>query len=213
MKVVDLSQTISVNMSVFPGAKAPTIKQVANIADDYYVEHKIEITTHIGTHIDSPAHIVDGGAILIEKPVEDYIGSGYVLDVSKLNEIKVSDLQTITNIASIEFLLFKTNLGDKFDSKEYYNDFPVLTDEARKYLIENGNSLKGIGVDCFSVDKIEPLSIRNHIEVLGSGMIIIENLTNLGQLIGQAFILSVLPLKAEKIEGCPVRAVALILED
>lgn len=213
MKVIDLSQTVNKSMSVFPGAKAPAITQVATIVDDYYVEHHIEMTTHIGTHIDSPAHIIENGKTLIELDVNQYVGSGYVLDVSGKTSITAADLKAIRDFERIEFLLFYTGLGERFNTEAYLSGFPVLSEDGVDFIIKNGLKLKGIGVDSFSIDTVEPLSIKNHIPILKHGLIIIENLCNLKTLINQAFALSVLPLKASHIEGSPVRAVALINED
>lgn len=213
MKVIDLSQTISPEMSVFPGSNPPIINQVADIKSDFYMEHKLEFTTHIGTHIDAPGHILEKGEILIDKEVSQYVGSGYVLDVSSVKEITVKELKTIEGLEHIEFLLFYTSFGESFGTKAYLGTFPVLNEEALSYILEKGVNLKGIGVDCFSVDTLEPLSLKNHIKILGNGLIIIENLKGLHELIDKIFILSVLPLKVIKIEGSPVRAIALIFED
>ena len=49
-----------------------------------------------------------------------------------------------------------------------------------------------------------------HRIVLGAGLVIIENLTNLEQLVGRAFRFAALPLKYEDADGAPVRAVAFM---
>ena len=46
--------------------------------------------------------------------------------------------------------------------------------------------------------------------VLGAGLVIVENLTNLEGLIGRAFRFAALPLKYENADGAPVRAVAFV---
>lgn len=213
MKVIDLSQTTSQDMAVFPGARPPMIEQVASVEKDSYVEHSIKITTHIGTHIDSPGHIIKNGKRLIDLDINQYVGTGYVLDVSSNDKVTISDIKRIKDLQNIEFLLLYTGLGHCFNRQEYFDEFPVLDDDALSFLLEKAIRLKGIGIDSFSIDTVEPMSIKNHIEILGNGLIIIENLTNLEKLINKKFILSVLPLKVVKIEGCPVRAVALLEED
>lgn len=49
-----------------------------------------------------------------------------------------------------------------------------------------------------------------HRIVLGAGLVIVENLTNLEGLIGRAFRFAALPLKYENADGAPVRAVAFV---
>jgi kynurenine formamidase len=51
-----------------------------------------------------------------------------------------------------------------------------------------------------------------HLELLGHGVLILENLTNLEQIRGEAFELIALPLKLEEREASPVRAMALEME-
>jgi kynurenine formamidase len=50
-------------------------------------------------------------------------------------------------------------------------------------------------------------------ELFGAGLILIENLTGLEQLIGKPFLFSCLPLKLDQGDGSPVRAVAILDAD
>ena len=69
---------------------------------------------------------------------------------------------------------------------------------------------KGIGVDAISIDPIDSFELPMHRIVLGAGLVIIENLTNLEQLVGHVFRFAALPLKYENADGAPVRAVAFM---
>ena len=69
---------------------------------------------------------------------------------------------------------------------------------------------KGIGIDAISIDPIDSFELPMHRIVLGAGLVIVENLTNLEQLIDRTFRFAALPLKYENADGAPVRAVALV---
>jgi FkbM family methyltransferase len=68
--------------------------------------------------------------------------------------------------------------------------------------------LKGLGVDCISVDLITSKTYEIHKILMAKDMVMIENITNLDQISG-IFTLQVLPLKIEKADGSPVRAIAI----
>ena len=70
--------------------------------------------------------------------------------------------------------------------------------------------LKGIGEDCISIDPCDSIDFPNHITLLGAGLVNTENLKNLDQLLGKAFLFAALPLKFENSDGCSCRAVAMV---
>ena len=61
-----------------------------------------------------------------------------------------------------------------------------------------------------SVDRTGSADFAVHHEVMRREMLIIENLTNLGELVGREFTLVCLPLLLTGADGAPVRALALI---
>ena len=66
----------------------------------------------------------------------------------------------------------------------------------------------GVGIDAISFDKIDSSDFPVHKTLLSTGKILIENLTNLGEISGNIAMFSVLPLKYQDADGSPVRAVA-----
>lgn len=87
--------------------------------------------------------------------------------------------------------------------------FPVLSKVACSWLINF--ELKGVGLDVISIDPVDDtLDLINHRIVLGKGMVIIENLTNLDLIGDELFTFSCLPLKIENADGSPVRAIAIL---
>jgi kynurenine formamidase len=93
-------------------------------------------------------------------------------------------------------------------------DCPTLTTDAASWLTQFG--LNGIGIDSFSVDKVISAEVvtedtmPNHYIILGSDILLIENLTNLDKLPTDIFIFQCLPLNIENADGSPVRAMAII---
>ena len=78
MKVIDLSHAINERMPVFPGSEKPQLTTVATYEKDGYRETLIRMYSHVGTHIDPPAHVYEKGLTLDALPLTQFIGQALV---------------------------------------------------------------------------------------------------------------------------------------
>lgn len=207
--MIDLTHTIDEKISVYPGCEQPEVKPNSDIVADGYRELKLQLYTHTGTHMDAPSHIIVEGKSLDQLPLEHFIGSGYVIDCRNKKCIDVGFLEALSeHINSAEFLLFYTGWQGKWSTPAYFDEFPTLTTEAVQWLMQY--HLKGVGFDVISADAMNSETLPNHQVLLQNEVLIIENLTNLDQLIGKQFELNCIPLKIKNADGSPVRAFARI---
>lgn len=210
MKVTDLTHIICSDMSVFPGDEQPIFEKVSTLEVDGFREKRITISSHTGTHIDAPAHMLRRGACLEDLDIENFIGRATILDFSNtaIELIDVCSLKPFEDkIKDIEFIIIKTGWSKYWGNKKYYKDFPSLSEEAAKWLAEF--NLKGIGIDALSIDDIKSETFVVHKILMKKNIIIIENLTNLDGIHNEHFVLSVMPLKNKNADGSPVRAIAI----
>lgn len=212
MKVIDLSHSIHSNMPYYPGTEPPILEDANKIEIDGFAEKKLTFYSHTGTHIDAPAHMLKEGQVLDNYDIGYFVGKAGVIDLGDMNTYKITKeaLEEYEDyISSLEYLILKTGWDKYWGEENYFNNYPVLTTKAIKWLNDNFN-LKGIGVDTISVDEVNSSRFPIHYEILGSGKIIIENLTNLDILVNKKFILSCAPFKIVKADGSPVRAIAIL---
>jgi arylformamidase len=209
MKIYDLSHTIAADMPVYPGTQPPELTTEATLEKNRFVERRLTLSSHTGTHMDAPAHIFAEGRVLDDYPVADFCGSAFILDVSEqAGAIPAAVLLTVAKeIRQCSFLLLHTGWSRHWGSQSYFSGYPFLSEAAALWLCDQ--RLKGVGVDAISVDNPESPDFPVHRTLLGSHTLIIENLTNLAPLIGKTVQLFCLPLKLDKAEGAPVRAIAL----
>ena len=207
MKLYDLSHPLNNNSPVFPGSKQPDFTSVSNIESDGYRETLMTINSHLGTHIDAPAHIFEKGVSLDKMPLEAFTGTAAVIPVpEKTDLIQISFLEHhISEIHAADFVLFKTNHCKYWGTPAYYNNFSVPDIDAINWL--TGFSLKGIGFDTISADKMVSTELENHHVILSKGMIIIENLNFPEDMTTTSGRFFCFPLPYEDADGCPVRAV------
>ena len=210
MRFVDLSHPINEGMPLYPGTPGVQIKTLHTLGKDGFREKQLTFTTHIGTHVDTPAHMLARGATIDRLPLASFFGRACVLDVRSLvgKTIDVAFLHAQSLETDVDFVLFYTGFAAYWGKERYFDGYPVLSKDGAKYLIELG--LKGIGLDAVSPDVMDSEDFPIHHILLSAGLIIVENLTNLNQILNQTFTLAVFPLNVNQADGMPVRAVALL---
>lgn len=203
-RYISLSHTLTDNMAVYPGATPPSIKKLARVEEKGYELTLLTSGPHVGTHIDAPLHMVEGGLRIDEIPLEHFFGQALVVDVVDLQQI-TPDVLAQVDLEHCDIVLFHTGFDSIFGQKEYFEAHPVLTPQAAHMLVEKG--IKIAGFDCPSPDRA-PFDI--HKILLGNQVLLIENLRGLAQLIGQApFEFIALPPRIEA-EAAFINAVAKI---
>lgn len=208
MRVIDLSHTINRNMTTYTKDEKPEICNIATIEKDGFNEKLLRICTHTGTHIDAPSHMINKGKTIEEFNISEFIGIAVIIDISSIKEVRVSDLiKYEEKLRNCDFVILKTGWEKYWGTKEYFNGFPSLTEEAAKWICDF--SLRGIGIDAISIDKFDSIDFEIHNVVLSRGKLIIENLTNLDNINSEEFTLVATPLKIEDGDASPVRAIAL----
>ncbi len=198
MKLIDLSVVIDNDTPVYPGDPQVKIEPLGTFEKDSYNDHYISFPTHTGTHIDAPLHMIEKGESLEQFPLDNFVGRGKLVDGLSIEAVKKA------NIQEDDIILFYTRWSDNLQEANYFENSPELSEEAAKYLIDK--KAKMVGFDMPSPDH-PPYNI--HRLLLGSSVLIIENLTNLDKLHGKEFVVYALPIKLAQ-DGAPARVVAQV---
>jgi len=197
-------------MPVYPGDESPIFQTSNTFEEDGFRETKIDFYSHTGTHIDAPAHMLENGQFLDDLKMSHFFGKATIINIDNKKNyiITVNELKNYQEkINNVHFLIFNTGWSKFWGKKEYFNNYPYLSDEAAEWLSEF--NLKGIGIDAISIDKSDTNNFYVHKMLLAKNIIIIENLTNLKSIKNDYFMISVLPLKYKHADGSPVRAITI----
>ena len=208
MRMIDLSQPLHEGMPVYPGTPAPVFSTVTTVENHGYRVKKISMNTHVGTHMDAPAHMLAQGKTLDALPLERFMGRAAIVDVRACagGAIGVKDLQAQEEwLAQVDFVLFWTGWSRYWGQEQYLRQYPVLTAEAASYL--GKCQLKGVGIDAISFDAIDSNDFEIHQRLLAQELVLIENLTRLEEVQRGANFFA-LPLPLSEADGSPVRAFA-----
>lgn len=202
MKYIDLSQTIKQDMPVYPGDAKVSLVQKKCFETDYYNAYSLSTGMHAGTHIDCPMHLTKNNRTISEYPLESFSGPGCLIDARAEREIGYRE-EYAGKIRFGDIVLILTGTDMLYGSDQYYFDHPVITEGLASFFASKG--IRMLGVDMPSPD-FSPFAV--HKILLSEGIFIMENLTNLDQLIGAGcFEVYAAPLKINA-EASLVRAFA-----
>ena len=189
----------------WPGDPEVTIERMRKMesGDDCNVS-TIAMSAHTGTHIDSPFHFVKSGVGIDELPLSAVIGKARVIEIMDPDSIKPEEL-CLHRIHRGERVLFKTLNSERcWKTDQFVEDFVYISTDSLKYLVDRG--VRTIGVDYLSVGGYNKNINQVHQVMLKAGICIIEGL-NLSRVNQGNYELICLPIKIEKGDGAPARAV------
>jgi kynurenine formamidase len=204
MRLIDLTHTIHRSIAVFPGDDPVQLEQIRTLERDGFNNFRFSTGMHVGTHIDGPMHMTSDSRRMAELPLEMFAGKGVLIDVR--GEGRIEFRETYRKIIPPEsIVLFYSGLDTIFGTPQYFNNYPDITEEFARFLAEQ--RVKMIGLDWVSPDH-ESYTI--HDILFKNNILILENLTNLGQLLHEAnFEVLAFPLKIEA-DSSMVRVVARV---
>jgi len=210
---IDLTLTISQNLPTFPGSPKPQFIPWNTIKKDGYNLELLFLSSHSGTHMDSPYHFIDNGKKIHEISVNRLSNHAILIRINK----KANQSITKNDIINFEknhgvilknaTVIFATGWQKYLQKKYYFEKNPGLSIIAANYLASKKINL--VGIDSPSIDLGREKEFLVHHILSKNNILIVENLANLDKILGNHFNLVVLPLKLKDATGSPVRAIAL----
>lgn len=212
MKVTDLSHVFNITDSVCPDSDLMSWVKTHNVDRDGYNLTMVTVNSHAGTHTDAPLHFIKDGKALSEVPIERYVGPCFVADCRAKGYpnamIMPEDVMPYeAEIKKAGRVILATGWGERFNTEQYFYEYPSVSLELCDYLMGLGVGL--IGVEGPSMNNRDGVAV--HQKLLGSEVLIMEGVCNTEELIGKEIIFCCAPLKFEDLDGFPVRAFAIEL--
>lgn len=213
---------------MFPGQQGFAFEQLGEVNDPELplCFAKLAFMEHVGTHMDAPAHAIDGGRYVDELPFHDLIAPAFKIDLrARCADQADFDVST-DDISQFERLygklpngaivLLHTGWESRYPAPERYIEveadgswhWPGLSGSAAEMLAERG--VRGVGIDSIGLDGGHvAMTLAAHRAVLGTGAFILENLTNLARVPARDSFLIAAPIKTRYGSGGPSRVFAL----
>jgi arylformamidase len=202
---IDISVPLRTGMVHWPDNPPVSIERFLDIErGDAANVSKLTMGAHTGTHMDAPIHFLPNGKGIDAMPLSATLGRARVIEIHDPESIKPADLHPY-QIQRGERILFKTNNSSKcWQTNDFIEDFVYISQEAALYLA--AQQVQTIGIDYLSVGGFRKDGLETHQSLLEAGIWIIEGL-NLSQVQPGIYELICLPIKIERSDGAPARAI------
>ena len=191
-------QVLSEDSPVFPGDPQTMIETFEFFDDEGFFSFKVEevsLASHTGTHLDAPAHFIEGGRSVDQLEAEDVVWPAYVIDVRDRIasdgpdfELTLADIQQyedlVGEIENGSMVIIQTGNEGLFvsDPDAYANAVvPGFSADAVQWMVDERN-VGGIGSDTFGPDATGDETFGATFTILANDRVALPNLTNLDAL-------------------------------
>lgn len=154
VRLVDLSHMVGPHSPAWPGSAAFKVDRWTYHAKDGAFTQSFTTHMHVGTHADSPIHVLPGVPYTHELPLESYYGTGVVVRIAKKKWEKImpEDLEKARpKIEEGDIVIINSGMHKKYaDHPDYFFYSPGLYKEAGEWFVEK--KVKAVGVDQQAMD-------------------------------------------------------------
>jgi arylformamidase len=207
----DIDKALDISVPIHPGmlhwGRRPEIEIVeSRVAGQPSNVSRWRIGTHTGTHIDAPAHFIDGGATVDQLDLSAVCGSARVLDLTHVTgQITAADLDAAGLGSEGRVLLKTANSATVLRSPWKSTSWIGLAPDGAERLIEAGARLAGI--DYLTIEAVAYTTRwETHQLLCGAGVLILEVADLLDAEPGVYDMIS-LPLPLQGAEAAPSRTI------
>jgi kynurenine formamidase len=221
--IVDLTRLLEAGIPTYPTHPKFFQMRWCSMGDPAEM-NQLVLGEHTGTHLDAPSHFVREGPArkhIHELPLSAFAGRCIKLKFGPFSptnqQVGAGDIRkwekanTAIEAGDVVLIDFQWEPYWKPGPEgfAFLQNWPGLAADAADYLA--GKRVKLVGTDCISLDPGDggDGKLAAHYTLLPDGILILENVSNLGSLPVVSFFMA-LPLKIDKGTGSPVRAVAFV---
>lgn len=207
---IDLTWPLSPDVPRLASFPPPAIGRFASLPEQPFNVTEFSMIVHVGTHVDSPRHFFADGPALEDVPLTRLMGSGVVwrMDVPLETVIEPENLEQMRPaLEPGDILLLDTGAASHVGTADYHRH-ASLSARSAEWLVEQ--QVKLLGVDASTPELPIPLrppefEFPVHHTLLRDGVLIAEQVANLGPLAGQRVELVFCPLNIVGSDGAPAR--------
>lgn len=214
-RLIDLSHLIEDGMTTYPGLPGPVVSDHLTREDSrsHYAEGtefhigRLEMVANTGTYLDAPFHRYPEGHDIADLPLQN---TADLRGVCVATEGRAIGPEAFAHLeVESRAVLFSTGWDRHWRTDAYGSpEHPHLTETAARLLVERGARL--VGIDSVNIDDTTTRTRPVHTVLLEAGVLLVEHLTGLGELVDLPFRFFAVPAPVRGMGTFPVRAFALV---
>lgn len=210
---IDLTWPLSPNVPRIASFPPPRLTRIASIPERPLNITELQMIVHTGTHVDSPRHFYSDGPAFQDIPLERLMGQGVVwrMQLPAYGLIEPADLERMRpRLEAGDILALDTGAAARVGTPDY-DRHGSLGLAAAHWLVER--KVKLLALDTPTPDlaldqRPEGFIWPVHRALLAAGVLIAEQVTNLGALAGGRAEFMFCPLNIADCDGAPARVLA-----
>ena len=164
LEFYDLSHPWGLGQPCWPYFEDVKIERLHSMSKSRVLTQRITTVMHSGTHIDAPAHVVEGTPFLEEIPLRNFFGTGVVVSIpkGKWEVVTADDLEKATpKIQPGDIVIVNTGWHHHYsESAKYYAYGPGFYKEAGEWFA--AKKVKAVGIDVQALDHPFGTAIAPH---------------------------------------------------
>lgn len=210
---IDLTWPLSPAVPRIASFPPPRFTRIASMPERPINITEMQMVVHTGTHVDSPRHFFNDGPAFQDVPLERLMGPGVVWKIEKpaYGLIEPEDFDRMRPFLEPgDILAIDSGAQAKVGTPDYDRN-PSLSVAAAEWLVQR--RVKLVAVDMPTPDlaldrRPQGFVWPVHRALLGRGVLIAEQVTNLASLAGRRVEFMFNPLNIADCDGAPARVIA-----
>ncbi len=206
-RIVDLTLTLR------HGMRGVEFETKYTTADKGWNAQTLHLYSHCGTHADAPWHYDAGDTTIDDIPLERCIVPAWIVDFPEVQPKALLGVESLGRAGEAvqpgEGLLLRTGWSRRIGTTEYYDALPRIGPDLAEWMASKRIGVLGVEppavADPHNIEEITAI----HRTLLRAHILIVEGLTNLEAISREKVTFIALPLKIERGDGSPVRALAI----
>lgn len=219
MKLTDLTGPFEEGMWRY-GPEFPPfgIATAASLEAEGFAVQRVTISTHMGTHVDAPGHLIAGGGFADNMPLDRFVGPAALMRLGEVGPLEVIGPDRLEAAAEAlrpgDIAVIETGWSRRWYEDNFVAETPHLSLDAARWVVERG-------IKCFVWDA--PMFMDPRIDVSGglppeempdaivlaAGIPMIAPVQNLAAVTSDRFWFIGFPMKLKGADGAPTRCVAV----
>ncbi|MFP4476713.1 MAG: cyclase family protein [Desulfatibacillaceae bacterium] len=206
-RIYDITLSLPDEVAPYPGDTPFSRELASSMEHGHHSDASVlTISSHAGTHLDSPAHFHPGGKSLDQFEIGRFLVPARMVDVPGAGPVEPVNVPG--DLAPGAAVLFRTNNSTSgLNARGVFDKhFVYVSARAAEKCVALELSL--VGIDAWSVDAHDDPAYPVHRALSAADVLVLEN-ANLAGVPAGDYTLACFPLKIRGGEASPVRAVLL----
>jgi kynurenine formamidase len=210
---IDLSWPLSPEVPRIASFPPPRLTRIASMPQRPLNITELQMVVHTGTHVDSPRHFYNDGPAFQDIPLARLMGQGVVwrIETPAYGLIEPADLARMRpKLEPGDMLVIDTGAAGRVGTPDY-DRHASLSVAAATWLVERKAKLVAVDMptpDLALDQRPEGFIWPVHRALLADGVLIAEQVTNLGALAGRRAEFMFCPINIADCDGAPARVLA-----